>query len=188
MSKKISIVLVIGFLIFGTTTINAQQRMGYVDTEYILDQMPDYRSAQKQLDEMANTWKGDLQKMQDEVDRLYKNYQAEWVLLPEETRKKREDEVSQKEKDMNEYKKAKFGPEGDLFKKREQLIKPLQDKVFDAIQQLAKENSLDFVFDKAGAVTMLYSNSKFDRSDEVLDILGITKTEEKKEEDKPKEK
>ena len=125
--KSFRYLLILVLLIF-SSSIFAQQRIGYVDTEYILDQIPEFRSAQKQLDDAADGWKTDLQKMQDEIDRLYKNYQAEYVLMPEDTRKQKEEEITTKEKAMNDYKKDKFGAEGELFKKRQTLIKPIQDK------------------------------------------------------------
>lgn len=168
---KYLFILVLGF--FAVNGINAQ-RIAYIDTEYILDQMPEYKSAQKQLDEAGDKFKGEVQKKADEIDKLYKDYQAQWVLLPEDQRKKKEQEITAKEKALNEYKNEKFGPEGELYKKRQQLIKPVQDKVFDAVQQLAKESALDIILDKAGAVTMMYTNAKYDRSDDVLSILGIT--------------
>lgn len=152
------------------------QRFSYVDTDYILEKMPEYRSAQKQLDNLAEEWKAEIQAKMKEIDRLYKAYQAEQVLLPEDIRKKKEDEILAKENELNEYKKSKFGPEGELYKKRKELIKPIQDKVFEAIQELAKEEGLDFIFDKAGSVTMLYVNAKYDRSDEILEILGVENT------------
>ncbi|RYD81266.1 MAG: OmpH family outer membrane protein [Sphingobacteriales bacterium] len=171
--KKLSFFIAFFAIIFGFRSANAQARVAYIDSEFILEQMPEYRSAQKQLDEMAETWKKDVQKRVDEVDKLYKQYQAEWVLLPEEDRRKREEEVSQREKALNDFKKEKFGPDGELFKKRQQLIKPIQDKVFDAVQQLAKESAIDIILDKAGAVTIMYSNAKYDRSEDVLEILGV---------------
>jgi outer membrane protein len=178
--RKISFVLALFALMFSAQAARAQARVAYIDSEYILEHMPEYRSAQKQLDEMGETWKKDIQKRVDEVDKLYKQYQAEWVLLPEEDRRKREEEISQKEKMLNDFKKEKFGPEGELFKKRQQLIKPIQDKVFDAVQQLAKESAVDLILDKAGAVTIMYSNAKYDRSDDILEILGIALENEKK--------
>lgn len=153
------------------------QRFCYVDTEYILDKIPEYKSAQKQLDNQADEWKKEIEKMVKEIETLYKQYQAEQVILPEDLRKKKEDEITKKEDDLNKYKESKFGKEGELYKKRQELIKPIQDKVFDAIQKLAKEESMDFIFDKSGEVTMLYTNAKYDRSDEVLEILGVTKSE-----------
>jgi len=177
--KRLIFLLTIAFALY-SGHLNAQARVAYIDSEYILDQMPEYRSAQKQLDEIAQKWKDEIQKKADEIDKLYKDYQAQWVLLPEDQRKKKEEDISTKEKALAAYKKEKFGPDGELDKKRQQLIKPVQDKVFDAVQQLAKESALDIIFDKAGAVTMMYSNAKYDRSDDVLEILGIAKKEEKK--------
>jgi outer membrane protein len=169
-------------MLLGFSSARAQARVAYVDTQYILDQMPEYQAAQKKLDDLADQWKKQVQGMTDSVQLMYKQYQAEWVLLPEDTRKKREQAITDKEKALNDFKMSKFGPNGELFKRREQLIKPIQDKVFDAVQQLAKQAALDIILDKSGAVTMLYSNAKYDRSDDVLSILGIdlTKKDEKK--------
>lgn len=174
MFKRISLVVLLMLTSFSGIFA---QRFAYVDSEYILDKIPEYRSAQKQLDEMAKEWRDEIQKRVDEIDKMYKDYQAEKVLLPDEDKRKREDAIYKKEKALNDYKKEKFGPEGELFKKRNELIKPIQDKVFDAVQELAKEESLDFIFDKAGAVTMLYTNAKYDRSDEVLKNMGVNVTE-----------
>ncbi len=149
------------------------QRFAYVDTEYILDLMPDYRSAQKQLDQLSEDWQKELEKKQAVIDKLYKDFQAEQVLLTEDLRKKREQEIKDKEKELKDYRNLKFGYEGDLFKKRQELIKPIQDKVFDAVQKIAKQNALDFIFAKSGELIMLYSNAKYDKSDEVLSELGV---------------
>lgn len=149
------------------------QRFAYVDTEYILDLMPEYRSAQKQLDQIAEDWQKEIEKKQLVIDKMYRDYQAEQILLTEELKKKREQEIQEKEKELREYRNQKFGYEGDLFKKRQELIKPIQDKVFDAVQKIAKQNALDFIFAKSGELIMLYSNAKYDKSDEVLSELGV---------------
>ncbi len=149
------------------------QKFSYVDSEYILEQLPEYRSAQKQLDDAADGFKKELIRLKDELDKMKQSYEAEFVLLPEDSKKKREEEISLKQKEYDQFKKDKFGPDGEVFKKRTTLIKPIQDKVFDAVQRVAKENNQDFIFDKAGGVTMLVSNAKYDRSDEVLEILGV---------------
>jgi outer membrane protein len=170
---------IIGLLVISLflSTASFSQSFSYVDTEYILDKIPEYKSAQKQLDELAEKWKSDIRIKVEEIDKLYKSYQAEQVLLPDDIRKKREEEILKKEDELNKLKEAKFGQEGELFKKRKELIKPIQDKVFDAIQKLAQDEAIDFVFDKSGAVTMLFVNAKYDRSDEVLEILGIENIE-----------
>lgn len=176
MKQKISILAIVTFLLFSFGLTHAQT-FSYVDTDYILEKMPEYRSAQKQLDELADQYKKEIQSKVTEIEKLYKEYQAEQVLLPEDIRKQKEDEILKKEDELNKLKEQRFGKDGDLFKKRKELIKPIQDKVFDAIQKLAQEEGLDFIFDKSGAVTMLYVNAKYDRSDEVLDLLGIEATE-----------
>ena len=168
-----------GFLLVAISYSSFAQRFAYVDTEYILDMMPAYRSAQKQLDQLSEDWQKEIEKRQNNIDKMYKDYQAEQVLLTEDLRKKREQEIKDKEKDLRDYRNLKFGYEGDLFKKRQELIKPIQDKVFDAVQKIAKQSALDFIFAKSGELIMLYSNARYDKSDEVLTELGITVTKDK---------
>jgi len=179
--KHVKILIATFTLVVFSFVLSYAQKFCYVDSEYILNQMPEYKAAQTQLDELAAKWKEEIKQKMDEIDKLYKAYRAEQVLLPEEIRKKREDEILKKEDEMNKFKEEKFGKNGELFKKRQELVKPIQDKVFDAIQKLASDEGFDFVFDKSGAVTMLYVNAKYDRSDEVLELLGIdvTKKEDK---------
>ena len=177
--KKLIFAAVFLFSAFTSTQALAQARVAYIDSEFILGQMDEYKSAQKQLDDLAETWRKEIKAKEEAIDKAYAKYQAEWVLLPEDDRVKRENEITTMEKEKNEYVNQKFGPEGELFKKREQLIRPIQDKVFDAVQQLAKESAVDIILDKAGAVTMLYANAKYDRSEEVLEILGVAVKDEK---------
>lgn len=158
------------------------QKFGYVDTDYILGQLTEYKAAQKQLNEISQKWENDLKILKDEVDKLYKDYKAEEILLSPTQRKEREDAIVAKEEAIKKFEQEKFGVNGELFKKRQELIKPIQDKVFIAIQKVAKNNGLDFVFDKSANMNILFSNPKFDRSDDVLDELGVTQTE--KESDK----
>ncbi|MFA6261031.1 MAG: OmpH family outer membrane protein [Bacteroidia bacterium] len=182
--KKLVFIWIIGLC----PLLSQAQKFGYVDTEYILDLMPEYRSAQKQLDQLADDWQKEMEKMQLQIDKMYKDYQAEQVLLTEDLRKKREEEIKNKEKELKDYRVKKFGYEGDLFKKRLELVKPIQDKVFDAVQKVAKQSALDFIFAKSGELIMLYSNAKYDKSDEVLTELGvaINKTDKSKpEKNKP---
>jgi outer membrane protein len=153
--------------------VASAQRFAYVDTEYILDLMPEYRSAQKQLDQLAEDWQKEMEKKQAAIDKMYRDFQAEQILLTEELRKKREQEIKDKEKELKDYRNQKFGYEGELFKKRQELVKPIQDKVFDAVQKIAKQNALDFIFAKSSELIMLYTNAKYDKSDEVLSELGV---------------
>lgn len=156
--------------------INAQ-KFGYVDTDYILSNLTEYRAAQKQLDETSNKWEADLKIMKDEVDKLYKDYKVEEVLLTATQKKEREDAIVAKEDALKKFEQEKFGVNGELFKKRTELIKPIQSKIADAIIKVAKDNALDFIFDKSANMNILFSNPKYDKSDDVLDILGVTPTE-----------
>lgn len=158
---------------------NFGQRIAYVDTEYILDLMPEYRSAQKQLDIMSEEWQKEMEKKLAEIEKMEKEYQAEQVLMTEDMRKKREAEIQAKKTELKEFRNKKFGYEGELFKKRQELIKPIEDKVYDAIQQVAKKSALDIIFAKGGELLMLYCNAKYDKSDEVLAELGISVTKNK---------
>ncbi|MBI1307147.1 MAG: OmpH family outer membrane protein [Bacteroidetes bacterium] len=150
------------------------QNFAYVDTDYILNQIPEYKSAQKKINELAETWQKELDKKYDDIDKMYKAYNVEKVLLNSEQQKQREADIVTKEKEAKKYQQDKFGFEGELFKKREELIKPIQDRVYEAIQKIANKNKLDFIFDKSGDLVMLFSNNRFDKSDEVLEELGIT--------------
>lgn len=155
------------------------QKFAYVDTEYILSQIPEYQSAQKQIDELAEKWQKDIDAKYAQIDKMYKDYKAEEVILNGEQKKQREADIIAKEKEVKKFQQDKFGYEGEMFKKRQELIKPIQDRVFEAIQKVAKESALDFIFDKSGDMVMLFSNARFDKSDEVLEELGITPIKDK---------
>ncbi|MBC7425339.1 MAG: OmpH family outer membrane protein [Bacteroidia bacterium] len=166
--------IILTLLVLVTSVAGVQaQKFRYVDTDYILSQMPEYTGAQKQLDELSAKWEKEIADKKAIVDKMYRDYTSEEVLLTPAQKKERQDAIVAKE---DEYKKAeqdKFGYEGELFKKRQELIKPIQDKVFSAIQKVAKENVLDFVFDKSSNMNMLFTNPKYDISGEVLDELGV---------------
>ena len=156
------------------------QKFAYVDTQYILDQIQEYKTAQEQLNELSVNWQKEIEAKFAEIDQLYKNFQAESVLLPEDMKKQKEDDIVKKEKEAKELQKKRFGKDGDLFKKRQELIKPIQDKVFNAVEEVAQKKNYSFVFDKAGSVSILYADSKLDISDEVLNgISGVTKVKDK---------
>lgn len=174
--------------IFLMPAVNYAQKFAYVDTEYILSLLPDYKSAQKKLNEIAEKWQAEVDQKYADIDKMYKEYQAEKILLTPEQQKLREDEIINKEKEAKKFQQDKFGYEGELFKKRQELIKPIQDKVFEAIQKIAKEEGLDFIFDKSSDMTMLFSNAKYDKSDNVLEQLGVSPTKEEKETAKDKKK
>ncbi len=166
-------------LLMSLITINAKaQKFGYVDTDFILGQLTEYKAAQKQLNELAQKWENDLKILKDEVDKMYKDYKAEEILLSPTQRKEREDAIVAKEDAIKKFEQEKFGVNGELFKKRQELIKPIQDKISAAITKVAKNNGLDFIFDKSANMNILFSNPKYDRSSDVLDELGVTQTEE----------
>ena len=150
------------------------QRFAYVDTDYILEQMDDYKHAQSKLDEIASNWREDIDMKYEKVEEMYRAYQAEEPLLTEEMKRKRQDDIMDAEKVAKEFQKQKFGYEGALFKKRQELVKPIQDKVYNAIKKIAQKKSYSFIFDKSAGVSILYSDPKYDLSNEVLKELGIS--------------
>lgn len=149
------------------------QKTGFIDSDLILGKMPEYKSAQKQLDDLAAKWQQDAAELQQKLDQMYKDYKAEEVLLTSDQKRKREESIVAKEKELFQFREDKFGQTGELFKKREELIKPVQDKVYDAVQKVAKKEGLDFIFDKAGGALMMYANVKYDKTFEVMEELGI---------------
>ncbi|MDX2002631.1 MAG: OmpH family outer membrane protein [Chitinophagales bacterium] len=157
------------------------QRIIYVDSDYILASIPEYAEAQKKLDAISEEWRAEIDRRYKEIDELYKAYQAEQVILPDATKVQRQQEIENKEKAVKEYQKQKFGYEGELFKKKQEFVKPIQDKIYNEIQKLAVEKSVDIVLDKASGTSVLYYNPKLDRSDDIILALGYkpVKTEKK---------
>jgi len=149
------------------------QKYAIIDTRYILDKMPDYNTAQKQLDEIAANWQKDIDARQAELDNMYKSYEAEQVMLSDDLKKKREDQLFNKEKDLRDLQRKRFGFEGDLFKKRQELVKPIQDKVYNAVQKMAVLRGYDFVLDKSEGITIIFADPKLDKSEDVLKELGV---------------
>jgi outer membrane protein len=149
------------------------QRYAVIDTKYILDKMPEYREAQKTLDRMSEQWQQEIEAKQRELDQLYRSFEAEQVMLSDELRKKREDELFNREKELRDLQKKRFGFEGDLFKKRQELVKPLQDKVYNAVQKLAAARQYDFILDKSEGITVIFADPKLDKSDDVLREIGV---------------
>ena len=148
------------------------QKFAYVDTDYILKSIPAYESAQEQLEIMSKDWQAEIETKYAEIEKMYKEYQAEKVLLTDEMKQKREEEIVQKERQTKELQKKYFGTDGDLFKKRQELIKPIQDDIFNAIKEIAASGNYAFIFDAAGGASFLYSDPKYDKSDDVLQKLG----------------
>ena len=149
------------------------QRYAIIDTKYILDKMPDYKLAQKNIDDVAANWQKEIDALQQDLDKMYKDYDAEQVMLPDDLKKKREDQLVAKEKEVRKLQNQRFGFEGDLFKKRQELIKPIQDRVYNAVQKLSTARGYDFVLDKSEGITIIFADPKLDKSEDVLRELGI---------------
>jgi len=170
--KKFGVVLMA--VLFSAVAAQAQ-KFAYVDTQYILDNIPEYAEAQAQIDELSAQWQKEIEAKFAEVDKMYQDYQAQSVLLPEDMKKKREQDIVDKEKEAKNLQKQRFGKDGDLFKKRQELIKPIQDEVYKAVKDLATEGGYAVIFDTASGPTMIYTNPRYDISDEVLEKLGYKK-------------
>ncbi len=164
--------LVILFSLAFFATCAYAQKYACVDTDYILGNVPEYKQAQKELEEVSVQWQKELEAKFQNVDRLYKAFQAEAVLLPQELKSQKENEIIAAEKDAKNLQKQRFGNDGDLAKKRSELVKPIQDRIYNAIEKVAQEKNYSVVFDKAGGATILYVDSKNDISDLVLAELG----------------
>ena len=160
-------------LLMSVTTAQAQGRYGIVDTKYILDKMPEYKEAQKKLDQFSEQWQKEIDDKQQALDKMYKDYEAEQVMLSDELKKKRENELFLKEKEVRDLQRKRFGFEGDLFKKRQELVKPIQDRVYNAIQKLAVNRQFDFILDKSEGITVIFADPKLDRSEDILRDLGV---------------
>lgn len=149
------------------------QRYAIVDTKYILEKIPEYKQAQEKLDQFSNQWQKEIDEKQSALDRIYKDYEAEQVMLSEGLKKKREDEIFVREKEVRELQRKRFGFEGDLFKRRQELVKPVQDRVYNAIQKIAVARLYDFILDKSEGITVIFADPKLDKSEEVLKELGV---------------
>ena len=170
--KKIFLTLC---LIAGLGFAAQAQKFATVDMGYIMKNIPAYESANEQLNQVSKKWQAEVDAKMKEVQQLYKNYQTELVFMSDEMKVKREEEIVAKENAAQELKRSYFGPEGELFKKRESLMKPIQDEVYNAIQELSNTKGLDLIFDKSSAMSAIFVSQKLDISDEVLKKLGYSK-------------
>jgi outer membrane protein len=164
--------ITIFFLIFGLNFVHAQ-RFGYIDTDFVLNKMPEYGKAQDEINQLSEAWEKEIQDMAKKIEAMYSDFQAEQVLLTDEMKKERTAAIQKKEAELKEYQKKVFGFGGLFFLKKQELIKPIQDKVWDAVDKVAKQNNLAIVFDKAGELVMIYTDPRYDYTDFVLDELGL---------------
>ena len=149
------------------------QRIAVIDIQEILSNMKEYSSAEKQLDDVASEWRQEVSIEYDKIKSLYNKYQAEQVLLSDADKKKREDEIVEAEAAVRELQKRKFGPEGDLFLKRQELVAPVQEKVFSAIEDFAADRGYDLIFDKAGSTGLLFTSDEYDKTTDLKKRLGV---------------
>ena len=149
------------------------QRYAVIDSKYILEKIPDYKEAQQKLDQFSRMWQQETDQKTADLDKMYKEYDAEQVMLSDDLKKKREDQLYNQEKELRDLQRKRFGFEGDLFKKRQELIKPIQDRVYNAIQKLAVAKLYDFILDKSEGITVIFADPKLDKSDDVLKELGV---------------
>lgn len=166
--------LVIALLFIFGTGFAFSQKYAYIDSDYILAQMPEYAEAKDKLDKLADRWTKEIEQRYEILQMKKDNFAREEVLLPAEERKKREEEIKTLEKEAMQMQKTRFGVDGDYFQKRQELIKPIQDKVYDAMQAVASKRNFVFVFDKANQSNLVYADPKYDISDSVLKELGVT--------------
>ena len=170
---KKSFLLNLVFLVITVGFADAQQRYAIIDTKYILGKIPEYKEADRKLQQLGEQWQKEIDDKQVLLDKMYKNYEAEQFMLTDELKKKREDELFLKEKEVRDLQKKRFGFEGDLFKERQKMVKPIQDKVYNAIQKIAIARFYDFILDKSEGITVIFADPKLDKSDEVLKEMGI---------------
>jgi len=168
--KKIILAL---FLVIAGSTAVLAQRYAVIDTRYILDKMPEYKDADNKIKQISEQWQKEIDDKQAALDKMYKQYDAEQYMLSDELKKKREDELYNKEKEVRDLQKKRFGYEGDLFKERQKLVKPIQDKVYAAVQKMAVSRSYDFILDKSEGITVIFADPKLDKSDDILRDLGV---------------
>jgi outer membrane protein len=168
--------LIMSVMLFGLFAIAANaQRFAYIDTDYIMDNIPEYQAAQRQIEEISVAWQKEIEEKFTKIDQMYRDYQAEAVLLPDDVKKQRENKIIDTEKEAKTLQMKRFGRDGDLFKKREELMKPIQDKISEAVKEVATKGNYAIIFDKSTGGNMIFTDVRYDLSDEVLQKMGYRK-------------
>jgi len=168
MKKLFYITLISLFFVNNTFS----QKFAYIDSDYILNKIPEFKQAQDKLDALSAEWQKEIEKKFNDVENMYKSYQQEQILLTKPMKNKREEAIMRAEKEAKDLQRKYFAPQGELNLKRQELVKPIQDKIYDAVQQLASNNKYAVIFDSSSDLIMLYSNPNLDKSDKILEILG----------------
>ncbi len=159
------------FFCLALTTVLHAQKIAIVDIAHVLDNMTEYQNAQTELNKIAEAWQQEIAVEQDKVKSMYNKYQAELVLLSEEMKRQKEEEIMAKETEIRNLQREKFGPEGELFQKRQSLVSPIQEKVYGVIQEYATERGYDIIMDKGGSSGLLFTNERYDKTDDILRAL-----------------
>ncbi|MDA3880115.1 MAG: OmpH family outer membrane protein [Prolixibacteraceae bacterium] len=167
--KRIFVILI---AVLATSSVGFAQKYAYVDTEYILQNIPAYQAAQEQLNTLSTQYQRELENVQADLEQMYNDFRAESVLLSDEMKRKREDVIVTKEKEFRALQQKYFGPEGELYQKRQGLVKPIQDDIYNSIKDLAASGNYAVIFDKAGSLSMLYTDPRYNLSDQVLEKMG----------------
>lgn len=168
MKKTLTTTLFLAFIASATFA----QRFAYVDTEYIMENIPEVQAAQMEIDQLSEKWQEEIEAKFEEVDEMYKKYQAEAALLPDDIKREREEKIIEKEREAKNLQMQRFGQEGDLFDKQQELIQPIQDKIHEAVEEIASRGNYAVIFDKGGGAAMMYTDIRYDLSDDVLQHLG----------------
>ena len=151
------------------------QKFALIDMEYILKNIPAYEMTNEQLSQVSQKWQGEVEALQQEAQNMYKNYQSDLVFLSAEMKTKREEEIVKKEQEAQDLKRKYFGPEGELYKKRESLMKPIQDEIYNAVKEISEDKGYQIVWDRASAMSIIFASPKIDISNEVLAKMGYSK-------------
>lgn len=151
------------------------QKFALIDMEYILKNIPAYEMTNEQLSQVSKKWQNEVEALQQEAQNMYKNYQSELVFLSAEMKTKREEEIVKKEQEAQDLKRKYFGPEGELYKKRESLMKPIQDEIYNAVKEISEDKGYQIVWDRASAMSIIFASPKIDISNEVLAKMGYSK-------------
>ena len=165
-------IVIAAFALFAFANTSTAQRICVVDVTAVLESMPDYNKAQQDLDRVATQWRSEIAQEQDKIKGMYSKYQADQVLLSDEMRQQREEEIMNKETEVRDLQRRRFGPDGDLFKKRQELVKPIQDKVYNAITEYAESKGFDFVFDKGSASGMLFADQRYEKTEDLIKAVN----------------
>ncbi|HRO74558.1 MAG TPA: OmpH family outer membrane protein [Crocinitomicaceae bacterium] len=167
--------ILVAVLLFGTSFASFAQKYGYIDSDYILNNIEEYQTAKSSLDKLVDRWTQEIEDRKEIIRQKKDNFAREEVLLPTEEKEKRQEEIKKLETETMELQKTRFGISGDYFQKRQELIKPIQDRIYEAMQKVASRKNFSFIFDKANQSNLIYADSKFDLSDDVIKELGIKK-------------